>query len=140
MAPPANPSGSEEAVMIRGVNKVVAQVEDQERARRFWTERMGFTVAVDEPYGEERWIEVAPPDGRVTLILTPRQPGERRPEVPEMLPHSPIFFTCVDIQQTHKELSERGVRFPTPPTRMPFGWWALFEDDEGTRYALGQEG
>jgi hypothetical protein len=35
-------------------------------------------------------------------------------------------------------LSERGVRFPTPPTKMDFGWWALFEDHEGTRYALGQ--
>ena len=25
-----------------------------------------------------------------------------------------------------------------PPARQHFGWWALFEDNEGTRYALGQ--
>ena len=30
------------------------------------------------------------------------------------------------------------MRFPVPPARMHFGWWALFEDDDGTRYALGQ--
>jgi hypothetical protein len=27
-----------------------------------------------------------------------------------------------------------------PPARQHFGWWALFEDNEGTRYALGQSG
>jgi lactoylglutathione lyase len=126
--------------MIQGVNKVVAPVDDQDRAKDFWTGRMGFMVAVDEVYGQERWIEVVPPDKGVALVLTPRQPGERRPEVPEMLPHSPIFFTCGDIQRTYQELSARGVRFPTPPVEMPFGWWSLFEDDEGTRYALGQQG
>jgi predicted enzyme related to lactoylglutathione lyase len=132
------PSGVEEAVMIRGVSKVVVPVEDQERARRFWTERMGFTVAVDEPYGEERWLEVTPPDTGVALVLSRRDPGEARPPVPDMLPHSPVFFACDDLQQTHRELAGRGVRFPTPPTRMPFGWWSLFEDDQGTRYALEQ--
>ena len=56
----------------------------------------------------------------------------------EMLPHSPVLFTCHDIEQTYQELTGRGVRFPTPPTKMPFGWWSLFEDDDGTRYALEQ--
>ncbi len=125
--------------MIRGVSKVVVPVEDQERAKRFWTERMGFAVAVDEPYGDERWIEVAPPDKGVVLVLTPRQPGDPRPEVPEMLPHSPVFFACEDIRRTYQELTGRGVRFPTPPVQMPFGWWSLFEDEDGTRYALQQQ-
>ena len=30
------------------------------------------------------------------------------------------------------------MKFPLPPARQHFGWWALFEDNEGTRYALGQ--
>jgi predicted enzyme related to lactoylglutathione lyase len=58
--------------------------------------------------------------------------------VSDQLPHSDVFFNSEDIVQTHRELSERGVGFPTPPTKMPFGWWALFEDESGTRYALGQ--
>jgi len=124
--------------MIQGVSKVVVPVGDQERAKRFWTQRMGFVVTVDEPYGEERWIEVVPPDKGVVLVLSRRDPGEVRPRVPEMLPHSPVFFSCDDIQQTYQELTGRGVRFPTPPVEMPFGWWSLFEDDEGTRYALQQ--
>jgi hypothetical protein len=30
------------------------------------------------------------------------------------------------------------VKFPLPPSNEQFGWWALFEDNEGSRYSLGQ--
>ncbi len=124
--------------LIRGVSKVVIPVSDQEQALRFWTTRVGFAVARDESYGDERWIEVAPPDGGPVLVLTPRRSGQARPEVPEMLPESPVFFTCDDIHRTHGELARRGVEFTAPPVRMHFGWWALFCDQEGTRYAIGE--
>jgi len=124
--------------MIQGISKIVVPVDDQERAKRFWTERMGFALTTDEAYGDERWIEVTPPDKAVILVLALRQAGDRKPEVPETMPHSPVMFTCDDIQRTYQELRGRGVSFPTPPTEMPFGWWSLFEDDGGTRYALEQ--
>jgi lactoylglutathione lyase len=123
--------------MISGIGKVVVPVDDQERAKRFWTTRMGFELRRDESYGDERWIEVRPPDGGPLLVLSPRATEERR-KLPDELPHSPVFFNCVDIEATYRELSERGVRFPSPPQRMHFGWWSLFEDPDGTRYALGQ--
>jgi catechol 2,3-dioxygenase-like lactoylglutathione lyase family enzyme len=44
--------------MISGVSNVVIDVGDQERAKSFWTETMGFELAQDAPYGEERWLEV----------------------------------------------------------------------------------
>jgi predicted enzyme related to lactoylglutathione lyase len=125
--------------MIKGVSQIIVAVDDQERAKEFWTSQIGFEVRTDAPYGEGgRWIELQPPDGPL-LVLGKRRPGESPPEVPDELPHSPVFFTCENIQETHRELSERGVAFPTPPTKMDFGWWALFEDDEGNRYAIGQE-
>jgi lactoylglutathione lyase len=123
--------------MIRGVAKVVVPVDDQDRAREFWTQRAGFSLARDESFGGERWIEVAPPDGGPVLVLSPRLPGQERPDVPDMLPPSPVMFTCDDIESTYREMSERGVEFSSPPARMHFGWWALFRDQEGTRYALG---
>jgi lactoylglutathione lyase len=124
--------------VITGVSQVLDPVDDQERAKEFWTTRADFEVVRDAPYGDGgRWIEVSPPDGAPLLVLSSRPANEPRREVPDDLPHSPVFFTCDDIQQTHRELSERGVRFPTPPAKMDFGW-AMFEDDEGTRYALGQ--
>lgn len=124
--------------MINAVRKVIIPVEHQERAKEFWTTRIGFDVTQDETFGDERWIEVSPPGAGPVLVLSPRPDGQPRPEVPDMLPHSPVFFTCEDIQQTYRDLSERGVDFPAPPQKMPFGWWSMFTDQDGTRYALGQ--
>lgn len=124
--------------MIKAVGKVVVPVDDQEAAKDFWTKCAGFTTTRDEHYGDERWIEVSPPGGGPVLALTLRPSGQTRPEVSEMLPHSPVFFTCDDIEATHEQMRRRGVEFSTPPARMHFGWWALFVDHEGTRYALGQ--
>jgi predicted enzyme related to lactoylglutathione lyase len=125
--------------MITGVRKVVVPVGDQEQAKSFWTSVLGFKITRDEPFGDgQRWIEVTPPDDGLVLVLSRRQPSETRPPTPDELPHSPVFFNCDDIQATFRALSEHGVKFPAPPTRMPFGWWAMFEDPDGSRYALGQ--
>lgn len=124
--------------MVKGVAKVMLPVTDQERSKRFWTEQLGFSVLVDAPYGDERWLEVAPPNGSPVLVLTVRGADEVRSEPPPHLPHSPVFFGCDDIERTHRELVERGVRFVAPPVQMAFGWWSMFEDCDGTRYALGQ--
>jgi predicted enzyme related to lactoylglutathione lyase len=125
--------------MIQGIRKVIVPVDDQERAREFWTTRIGFEVVQDASFGEGgRWLEVAPPDGGPLLVLSPRRPDEPRRAVDDQLPHSDLFFTCADIEQTYNTLTQRGVRFPAPPTKMPFGWWSMFEDHEGTRYVLGQ--
>jgi predicted enzyme related to lactoylglutathione lyase len=124
--------------VISGVSKVVMPVDDQEKAVRFWTETMGFELLKDETYGPERWIEVTPPDRRVVLVLSPRGSAPRPEPADERLPHSAVFFTCTDIKATHAELARRGVEFPVPPEQQHWGWWSLFADPDGTRYALGQ--
>jgi catechol 2,3-dioxygenase-like lactoylglutathione lyase family enzyme len=126
--------------VIRGVNQVVLYVEDQQRAKKFWTEKMGFTVAEDSAYGEDgRWIAVGSPDGRMRLVLSPRMPGWSPAETPEGMPSSNIMFYSDNVEQTYAELTAKGVKFPTAPTKMFFGWWSVFEDDEGTRHALGEQ-
>ncbi len=123
--------------MIRGVNQVVLTVDDQERAKKFWSETMGFEVVEDSAYGDERWIAVLTPDGNTRLVLNK---GEAAREAPgEDLPSSNVMFYADDVEATYKELSERGVTFSTPPSKQFFGWWSVFEDTEGTRFALGQK-
>jgi len=124
--------------VITRVSKVIVPVTDQPAALEFWTTKMGFEVVRDDTYGNERWIEIKPPQQELLLVLSPRQRDEPRRTVSDLLPHSDLFFNCSDIESTYSELSARGVRFPLPPARQHFGWWALFEDNEGTRYALGQ--
>jgi predicted enzyme related to lactoylglutathione lyase len=124
--------------MISGVSKVVIEVDDQERARAFWAEKMGFEVAQDAPYGEERWLEVRAPGGDLNLVLDLRAGEATRREVPDDLPTSNVMFRCDDLRSTYEALSARGVEFPQLPVEQPFGWWSMFNDSEGNRFALEQ--
>jgi predicted enzyme related to lactoylglutathione lyase len=127
--------------MLKGISKVVLDVEDQERAKEFWTTTLGFEVVRDVPYGDERWLEVASPDKQITLVLgrSSTGPGDRD-AVPEMLPTSNFFFYCDDIKGTYEELTSRGVEFTQPPVQQEFGWWSLFVDPDGNRHVLVPSG
>ena len=120
--------------MIKGVQKLVVEVEDQDRALRFWTGAVGFEVAQDVSYGEERWLEVRTSDESTILVLALRQ-GEP-PVGPEELPTSNIFFYGDDLSRTYDELRAPGGEFPQPPIEQSFGWWSMFQDNEGNRFAL----
>jgi predicted enzyme related to lactoylglutathione lyase len=121
--------------VIEGVSQTVVEVDDQDRALRFWTETVGFELAQDAPYGDAgRWVEVRTRDKATILVLRPRQ-GDR-PTASEALPTSNIFFYCDDLQRTYDELRARGVDFPQVPVRLSWGWWSMFEDEEGNRFAL----
>lgn len=121
--------------MIGGVNTVVVEVEDQERAKRFWTETIGFEVVQDVAYGEERWLEVRPPDKAVTVVLD-RRKGPRPAAPDPSLPTSNVAFYAENLQRAHAQLTALGVEFPQPPVQQPFGWWSVFEDPDGNRFAL----
>ena len=121
--------------VVGGVAQVVVEVEDQDRAKQFWTEQLGFELVQDAPYGEERWLEVRTPDKAVVLVLGVRR-GERPTAPHPSLPTSNVMFYAEDLQQTYTELTTRGVQFPQPPVQQPFGWWSLFQDPDGNRFAL----
>jgi lactoylglutathione lyase len=123
--------------MLSAVDKVSLNVRDQDSAKRFWVDTMGFALVQDTPMGEDprsvRWIEVRPPDGSVTVILY--SPTFDESQLGSL---NNILFTCGDIQRTYEELTARGVEFPDPPTKQFWGWWATFRDNEGNLYGLGQ--
>jgi len=48
--------------VISGVQKIIVPVEDQDKAKQWWTTVLGFEVVRDDSYGDERWIEITPPD------------------------------------------------------------------------------
>jgi lactoylglutathione lyase len=120
--------------VIDGVSKIVIEVEDPTRALSFWTETLGFELCRDITCGEERWLEVRTPDRRLILVLSPRR--EALPNTWEVPPTSNVFFSCDDLAKTYDELRSRGVKFTQPPVELSFGWWSIFEDPEGNRFAL----
>lgn len=126
---------------IIGGNKIVVGVQDQERATRFWTDAVGFAITTDAPYGDDgRWVEVTSPDGNLVLILSLDPEMQYRFAIRDEVPNANPFFYADDIEQTYEELSARGVEFVVRPVRQPWGWWSMFVDSEGNRFALQQHG
>lgn len=86
------------------VGRVMVPVANQDDAIRFYTETLGFKVAADVPFGEsDRWVEVTPPAGGVSLALVPPQgnfqPGRM----------TGIGLESDDVRADHVELKGRGV-------------------------------
>jgi catechol 2,3-dioxygenase-like lactoylglutathione lyase family enzyme len=89
---------------ITDVGGVAVPVADQERALRFYVEKLGFEVRLDVPTGDGgRWLQVAPPGGRVPIALVAAGDG-----VPVGV-DTGITFTTGDAEHDHASLSQGGV-------------------------------
>ncbi len=111
--------------MITQVKFVSITVRDQDRALEFYTKKLGFKVATDQPYGEGmRWIElkIGGAETKVVLFSPPGQePGG----------FSPVVWQSDNVQKTYEELKARGVEFTQEPKSESWGTSAMFRDSEG---------
>lgn len=86
------------------VGRVMVAVSDQDKAIAWYTENLGFTVAVDMPFGEgDRWVELAAPEGPTNLALVPPHPAN---DVGRM---TGIALDSRDARAAHEELKAKGV-------------------------------
>ena len=114
-------------------------VDDQERALRFYTEKLGFEKKYDVPLGEFRWLTVVSPGiPDVELLL---EPGAHRAVGPfktalfeDGIPVA--SFATTDIQTEYERLTGLGVRFTQPPTEMGPVTTAVFDDTCGNLVQL----
>ena len=59
---------------VTALGRVLVPVSDQDQAIAFYTQKLGFTVTMDQPFGEgDRWVEVTPPAGGAAVALVPPQ-------------------------------------------------------------------
>jgi predicted enzyme related to lactoylglutathione lyase len=118
---------------MKRIKFVSIPVRDQDRALAFWTQKVGFLVATDQPMGEgRRWIELKIPGAQTGLVLfTP--PGHES----RIGTFANISFATDDVEKTYRELSERGVEFEQPPRKESWGWSAIFKDPDGNTFVLG---
>ena len=50
--------------MIDSIGKITLYVNNQNEARNFWTEKMGFIVRLEQQMGaDQKWLEVGPEYG-----------------------------------------------------------------------------
>jgi len=98
----------------------------------FYTEKLGFAVATDQSFGEQRWIELRIPGAQTRLVLFTPDGHEDR-----IGTFTSISFQADDVAATYAELSRRGVEFEGPPTAAEWGTFAIFKDPDGNSFVLG---
>jgi catechol 2,3-dioxygenase-like lactoylglutathione lyase family enzyme len=120
-----------EAIMIRGIKFASVPVRDQEKALQFYTKKLGFEIVTDQPFGDQRWIELSIPGAESQLVLfTP--PGHET----HIGGFQPIVFWTDDIDKTYAELNGRGVQFTSLPKKEPWGTSSIFTDEDGNQFVL----
>jgi lactoylglutathione lyase len=117
-----------EVKMFKYVKFKELPVTDQDRAIKFYTEKVGLRVAQDKPYQEGvRWIELEIPGAQTKILFSPRL-DEKPTDTPS------LALITDDVRTSYEELRAKGVVFtqePTVATWNPQEMFALFRDSEG---------
>jgi catechol 2,3-dioxygenase-like lactoylglutathione lyase family enzyme len=127
---------------------VLIPVSDVDRAKAFYTEKVGFNLDVDtEPAEGFRIVQMTPPGSACSITvgtgLELSEPGSVRG----------LHLIVSDIEAARDQLSERGVevaeithfeaagRVPGPhPDRSDYGSYSDFRDPDGNTWVLQEVG
>lgn len=134
--------------MIKRLSHATFYVLDQDEAKAFYTEKLGFAVTMDVSMeGGFRWLTVSPPDQPgLQIVLMPLLPNPMMDEdtvaslralVEKGAMGTGVFYT-EDCETTYAELKAKGVEFIAPPKKQFYGVEALFKDNSGNWFSLTQ--
>ena len=118
------------------INLASVLVDDQEKAFRFYTERLGFLPKNDVAMGEARWLTLVSPEAQdgVELLLEPDGHPAARPFkqalVADGIPYT--SFAVDDCRAEYERLQAAGVRFTQEPLEMGPVTTAVFDDTSAT--------
>lgn len=133
--------------MIDKLSHATAYVLDQDRAKAFYREKLGFEVRQDVRMDGFRWLTVGPstqPDLEIVLMPVAESPmlDAQKADMLRQLVESGALGVGVletaDCRATYDELKARGVTFLREPTEMPYGLEAVLVDDSGNFFSLTQ--
>ncbi len=116
-------------------------VTDQDAARRFYVEKLGFEVAEDKRLGDYRWLLVKAPDNyEFSLNLETAKTDEEKALVGRQAAGQPLFsISTDDCKRDYQEMKQRGVEFEGEPITMPYGTGVMLHDLCGNKIYLNQE-
>jgi predicted enzyme related to lactoylglutathione lyase len=139
--------------MITHQSHTSVYVLDQESAKDFYTQKLGFELRIDFTMGEDfegagagfRWLTVSPPNQPdLQLILSSctmgRSPEDAR-KLRELVASGALgvgVLATDDCHRTYHELAAKGVVFLSPPAERPYGIEATMRDDSGNMISLTQ--
>jgi predicted enzyme related to lactoylglutathione lyase len=132
--------------MITGVATVNLLVLDQDAAKSFYIDTLGFEERNDATLDGFRWLTVGPKNQKdIDFLLVVPAPPMFSPEdaasLRTMLEKGSMpggVLRTDDCQRDFESLQAKGVTFLQEPADRPYGIEALFRDNSGNWFSLTQ--
>ena len=118
---------------IQHVQVISVPVSDQERAKEFYVEKLGFELTRDDKSVPGiRWVEVSPKGGAPSLTLVTwfetMPPGSLQG----------LVLASSNLEAECARLAAEGVPFDRPLEAQPWGTEAVICDPDGNKLVLQQ--
>ena len=125
-------------IMINYIGKVTIYVSNQEEAKQFWTEKMGF-VCHEQPMGPNfKWMEVRPNEGAVTSLIIYEKELMQKKKPTANVGHPNVILSTQEIEKAYDQMKENGVEVGELQV-MPYGKMFSFKDQDGNAYLLRED-
>ncbi len=117
-------------------------VDDQEKARRFYTEVLGLAKKVDFSQGPYRWLTVTSPEDpngtELQLALNDNPAAKAYQQAMFQQGQPAIMLFTEDIKGDYDRIKARGAEFTMPPTDVTGSTIAKLNDTCGNLIQLTQ--
>lgn len=108
-------------------------VTDVDRAKDFYGNAFGFTIDVDQPMGDKRYVQATPKGSACSISfgvgITKIKPGSI----------DGLLLVVTDIQAIYKELTAKGVEVTEPKTEPWGAIHSYLSDPDGNAWTLQQK-
>lgn len=123
--------------MIQRLQEVMLYVQDQEKAKQFWTSHFDFQVASDETFQGMRVITLKPTDVAQTAIVLQDKAKVEAMAMGVNTGTPSLMFGTTDIDALYDDLKSKGIQVGEKMT-LPTGTVFNFADDENNYFAVRQ--
>jgi len=112
---------------------VSVPVSDQDRAKDFYVNALGWDLLSDEGYemggATLRWLEVRPPNGQTAITLVAADDVKAGTM-------TGMILRSMDLSATVAELTSRGVVLSDEVRETPWAKYTRFEDPDGNAWTV----
>ncbi|MFL0247179.1 VOC family protein [Candidatus Clostridium stratigraminis] len=125
--------------MISKIGKITLYVNNQEEAKKFWTEKLKFVVKLEQPMGPNmKWLEVGPSESEFTTFILYEKNTMLAQNPSANVSHPSILLSTTDIESTYNEMKNNSVEVDEM-MNMPYGKMFNFKDQDGNVYLIRED-
>ncbi|MBO3443921.1 VOC family protein [Clostridium sp. CCUG 7971] len=124
--------------MINKIGKITIYVDNQDDAKKFWTEKLNFVVKFEQSMGPMTWLEVGPSESEFTTFVLYDKKMMLAQNPSTNVNHPSILLSTTNIEKSYNEMKKNEVEVGELMI-MPYGKMFSFKDQDNNEYLLRED-